>query len=383
MPPTLDVQMTTALAELKTAIANSATKDTITKLQTQVDALDMKLASRHLIGDVQAPGLIDQLKSNEDVSRLLRDKKGTVILNFDAKTTSTILQTKTVLTESSQGFQTTGVLAIDRIPGITPEARQQLTVRDLLTARPTTLPVVDFIKVSTPMGIASPVPEASTMPENAVQFTSSSEKVRNIATWIPATRQILDDLEELNGYIMSSLPYFVNLEEELQLLSGDATGENLHGLIPQASAFNTGILSANKGWNKIDIVGRAMQQITVAKELVPTFLVCHPNDWFDMRLQKDQFGNYILGSPQSMVQPNIFGLSVVATTSIASGTFLVGSGSPVASEIRDRMSMQVELSTSHSDFFTKGLLAIRAEKRLCLVVKRNGSYIQGQFTTSP
>jgi hypothetical protein len=84
-----------------------------------------------------------------------------------------------------------------------------------------------------------------------------------------------------------------------------------------------------------------------------------------------------------MIQPNIFGLSAVATTSIAAGTFLVGSGDPVASEIRDRMEMQVEISTSHSDFFVKNLLAVRAEKRLALVVKRPASLITGTFTQSP
>jgi HK97 family phage major capsid protein len=385
MPPTsaaIAPELKTALDALRAGIEAAAPASKLAALQSQVDAIDASLARKH-VGDTQAPSLIDQLKSNEDVSRLLRDKKGTCILNFDAKTTATILQTKTTLTETGQGFQTTGVLAIDRIPGITPEARQVLTVRDVLTARPTTLPVVDFVKVSTPMGIASPVPEASTKPENAVQFTSSSEKIRTIATWIPATRQILDDLEELNGYIMSSLPYYVNLEEELQLLAGDGTGENLHGLIPQASAFNTALLSASKGWNKIDIVGRAIQQITVAKEIQPSFIVLHPNDWYDMRLTKDQFGRYILGDPQSMVQPNIFGLSAVSTTSITSGTFLVGSGNPVAAEIRDRMEMQVELSTSHANFFVQNLVAIRAEKRLACIVKRNASFLAGQFTTSP
>jgi HK97 family phage major capsid protein len=240
----IDPELKSALDALRAGISAAAPASKLTALQTQVDALDVKLATRH-VGDMQAPALIDQLKSNEDVSRLLRDRKGSCVINFDAKTTSQILQTKTTLTETGQGFQTTGVMPIDRIPGITPEARQTLTVRDVLTARPTTMAVVDFIKVSTPLGIASPVPEASVKPENALNFTSSSEKIRNIATWLPATRQVLDDLQELNGYILSSLPYYVNLEEELQLLAGDNTGENLHGLIPQASAFNTALLSAS------------------------------------------------------------------------------------------------------------------------------------------
>jgi HK97 family phage major capsid protein len=378
----IDPELKSALDALRAGIAAAAPAARLTELQKQVDALDIKLADKH--GNYsQEPSLIDQLKSSEEVSRLLRDKKGSCILNFDAKTTSQILQTKTVLTEAGQGFQTTGVLPIERIPNITPEARQVLTVRDVLTARPTTMAVVDFVKVSSPLHIASPVAEASTKPENALQFASSSEKIRTIATWLPATRQILDDLTELNGFIMSSLPYYVNLAEEIELLSGDNTGEHLHGLIPQASAFNTGLLSATKGWNKIDIVGRVIQQITVAKEIQPTFIVLHPNDWYDMRLTKDSFGRYILGDPQSMVRPNIFGLSAVSTTSISNGTFLVGSGDPVASEIRDRMEMQVEISTQHADFFTLNQVAIRAEKRLALVVKRAASFLTGTFSSSP
>ena len=382
--PTMPSEFKSHFDNLKTMIAELPSKDAVTRIQAHVDLLDAKMQTR-IVGDSSfgAPSLVEQLKSNEDVSRLLRDKKGTAILNFDAKTTASIMQYKTVLTESGQGFQTTGVLPIDRLAGITPEARQTLTIRDVLTARPTASAVVDFVKVSSPLSIASPAAEASTRAENAIQFTSSSERIKTIATWLPATRQILDDLTELNGFIMSSLPFYVALEEELQLLAGDGTGENLHGLLVQASSFNTSLLSAARGWNKVDIVGRAIQQITSAKEIQPTFVVLHPNDWYDIRLTKDNYGRYILGDPQSMVRPNILGLFAVSTTSIAPGTFLVGSGDPVAAEIRDRGDLQLEISNSHSDFFTRGQVAIRCERRLALVVKRGGSFVQGSFSTSP
>lgn len=382
--PAMPSEFKTHFDSLRTMIAGLPSQDAVTKMQSQLDALDVKMATRH-VGDASfgTPSLVEQLKSNEDVSRLLRDKKGTCILNFDGKTMASIMQYKTTLTETGQGFTTTGVMPIDRIPGITPEARQTLTIRDVLTARPTTSAVVDFIKVSSPLAIASPVAEASTKPENALQFTSSSEKIRTLATWLPASRQILDDLTELNGFIMSSLPYYVNLEEELQLLAGDGTGENLHGFLTQAASFQTSLLSASKGWNKIDIVGRAIQQITSAKEIQPTFVVLHPADWYDIRLTKDSYGRYILGDPQSVVRPNILGLSAVSTTSIAPGSFLIGSGDPAAAELRDRMEMQVEVSTSHASFFTQNLVAVRAEKRLALVVKRAASYVTGTFTQSP
>ena len=85
----------------------------------------------------------------------------------------------------------------------------------------------------------------------------------------------------------------------------------------------------------------------------------------------------------SVPTPNIFGLTVDATTNIAPGSSLVGSGNAIAAEIRDRLEMQIDISTEHADFFTKNLVAVRAEKRLALITRRPGSYVTGSFTTSP
>lgn len=351
-------------------------------LQTQVDAIDTQDRTRHTGGGEKS--LVEMLRDNEDVARLVRDRKGAAVITFSGADYSGFLSRKTNITSTAVGAMTSGVLQIDRTPGITQEARQALKVRNVLTARPTTMQVVDFVKVATPMGIASPQTEASAKAENAATFTTASEKVQTIATWIPATRQVLDDFTELAGFINSSLNYYVDLAEEIQLLSGDGTGVNLHGLITQAAAFDTTLLTPTSGWNKIDIVGHAVQQIVETKEIEPTFVILNPRDWWGMRLQKDSFGRYILGDPQSEVStPNLFNLTPVSTTSISRGTFLVGSGDPAACEIRDRLEMQIEISTSHSDFFTRNLLAVRAEKRLALVVKRPASFVYGSFSSSP
>lgn len=383
-------------AELKThGTILEETKNNITKLQTQVDALDVKLAQRLIADQGQGPTLVKTFQENESVQRLLKDRSGKAVIQLKGRDIEELMSRKSIITGVTSGtaggdplnpvgVATTGVLQIDRIPGITPEARQVLKIRDLFSARPTTMQVVDFVKVTTPMSIASPVPEASVKPENVLTFQSVSEKVRLLATWIPATRQVLDDFVELMGFIQSAMPYYVNLEEELQLLAGDNTGENLHGILAQAQAFSAGLLpTPGHGWNKIDVIATAIRQINASKEIDPTFAVMHTNDWWDIRLTKDGFGRYILGDPQIAVRPNIFGLDVVPTTSMAPGTFLVGSGSPIAAEIRDRMDMQVEISTEHSDYFTRNLVAIRAEKRLALITKRVNSFVTGSFTTSP
>lgn len=375
----------TKAAEQETArgVVDGETKKAIKDLQTQMDAIDKKITDR-TVASTSGKSFFDVMKEDATVKQLLERKSGQAHFTLEGKEFTDLLEGKTTITTTAAGYAGPGVLSIERIPGITMEARQTLKVRDVLYSRPTQAGVVFFVKVNAPMAIASPVVEGNVKPENAVTFTSLSERIKTIATWIPASKQVLDDFDELSGFIQSTMPYYTNLEEELQLLSGDGTGENLHGLIVQASSFNTGFLINSAGWNKIDIIGRAIQQITVAKEIPPTFVILHPTDWWGIRLTKDSFGRYILGDPQQpLTNPNIFGLTVVATTSIASGTFLVGSGDPAASEIRDRMQMQVDISTENSDYFTRNLIAIRAEKRLALVVKRPASYVSGTFTTSP
>jgi hypothetical protein len=83
-PTTSDPELKSALDALRDGIAAAAPASKLTQLQAQVDAIDLKLASKH-IGDAPAPALIEQLKSNEDVSRLLRDKKGILQLLSDQK----------------------------------------------------------------------------------------------------------------------------------------------------------------------------------------------------------------------------------------------------------------------------------------------------------
>jgi HK97 family phage major capsid protein len=396
----VSLELKTLATEIKSAVDamrvnNDEVKTKMAGMQTQLDAIDRTTKSLPTFGFTGGPSaLYKTFDESEDVQRLVRDRPGKAVLHIKGDAFRE-MQRKTVLTETvsgsigsdtgvAAGLATTGVLPIDRMSGITTEARQQLKIRDVLSAAPTENAIVDFVKVLTPMSIASPVPEGSLKPEQNLNFTSSSERVKTLASFLVASKQILDDMQELKLWVTQSLPYYTGLAEELQILAGDNSGEDLHGIIPQAASFNTGLLpAASKGWNKIDVIAAAIEQIAITKELPPSFIVINPTDWWSIRLTKDTLGRYLLGDPQTVARPNLFGLDVVDTTSIASGTFLVGSGSPIASQIRDRQEMIVEISTEHLDFFQRNLVAIRGEKRLAMVVKRPSSYVSGTFSTSP
>jgi HK97 family phage major capsid protein len=379
--PDLETQIKSIRDEIIAKVGGNV--EQVDKMQKQLDALDCKLAQRHIADAGGAPSLVDTLKGNDAVARLVHDRRGRAVIELDEKQTARIFHKSTLTTGASASLSTTGVLQIDRMTGITAEARQELTTRNVLSSAPTTFQVVDFVKVDNPLVNASPQVEGSGKFENAVTFTAVSERVKTIATFIRASRQIMEDMTELASFLDTGLTYYVNQAEEIELLSGSAAGEHLNGLIRQATSFSTGLLSASKGWNTLDIIGRAIQQITTAKEIAPTFVILHPTDWWAMRLTKDSYGRYILGDPQSDVAASLFGLTVVSTTNIAAGTFLLGSGNPAASQIRDRMTTVVDISTEDANNFTTNLVTVRCEKRLALVVRRPASYITGSFTSSP
>jgi HK97 family phage major capsid protein len=356
------------------------TQVSMAAIQKQVDAIDKSLTEKHTLSELRT--LETELKENDNVARVMKDGHGSAKF----KVTPEMFQQKTTITSGTGSLgtlETVGVLQSERTPGIVAEARRALRVRSLLSARPTLLQSISFVKVDSPFVKASPQVEGNAKLENAVTFTVGVERVKTIATWVPATRQIMEDYTELAGFIRTALPYYVDMEEENQLLTGDGSGENLHGLCHQATAFNTALLGTG-AFSPADVIARVIQQIETANEIEPTFIVLNPANYWTIRLAKSSTGEYIFGSPaMDLGTFPLFGLQAVKTNAMTSGYFLVGSGLPVASEIRDRLAMEVTISTEHADYFTRNMVALRAEKRLALVVYRPGSYVYGAFSQSP
>ncbi len=180
------------------------------------------------------------------------------------------------------------------------------------------------------------------------------------------TRQVMDDAPALSSLVDAELGYMIKLQEEAQLISGDGTGQNILGLIPQATAYSAPFVIT--GETPIDRIALAMLQAELA--LLPASgIVVHPTDWTKMRMVKNANGEYILGSPTKSGPPTLWGLPVVSTPAITAGSFLVGAFD-TAAQIFDRMELEILLSTEHGNNFTNNEVTVRAEERLAMAVKR-------------
>jgi HK97 family phage major capsid protein len=260
----------------------------------------------------------------------------------------------------------------DRRPNLVSMALEERTVADLMAQSTTDRNSIEYYEETTVTNSATTVAEGGTKPESTLDWTLRTEAVRKIATWIPATRESLDDVSFLEGQIRNRLAFFVRRIEEQQLLGGDGTPPNLRGILNRS-----GIQTQAKGADPTpDTVYKAMQLIRGAAGAgfaEPTGVVFHPNDWTAIKLLRTADGIYIWGSPSEDGPDRIWGLPVRQTTAMTENTGLVGAFRPHAEVIR-REGVTVTLSTEHSTYFVENKVAILAESRLALAVYRPSAF---------
>ncbi|EKJ97217.1 phage major capsid protein, HK97 family [Bradyrhizobium lupini HPC(L)] len=276
-------------------------------------------------------------------------------------------------TVGSGRSQGTSLVPGARVPGIFGLPERQLTIRDLVMPGQTSSSTIEYVKETGFINNAAPVAETTAKPYSDLTFDMTSSPVRVLAHLFKASRQILDDAPALRSYIDGRARYGLRFVEENQLLNGSGTGQNLHGLVPQATAFNPAFAAADE--TAIDRLRLAVLQVVLA-EYPATAFVLNPIDWAKIELTKDAGGNYIIGNPQGSLTPTLWNLPVVSTQAMAAGEFLTGAFS-FAAQIFDRMDIEVLLSSENVDDFEKNLFTIRAEERLAFAVYRPESFVTG------
>lgn len=256
-----------------------------------------------------------------------------------------------------------------RLPGIVPFAVEDRTVADLLLQGSTDNNTLSIVTETTFTNAGTTVAEAAAKPESTLAFTRATLPVEKIATWLPVTDELLEDVAGIRSFVENRLVFMVKRVEETQLLTGNGTTPNIRGLNNA-----TGVQTQAKGVDPTpDAIYKAMTLIRNTGFAEPTFYVTHPNDWQDVKLLRTADGIYIWGSPASDEGPDrIWGLEVRVTTAQTENTGLVGTRQ--YAQIFRRSGITVTASTEHASYFTSNLVAILAEERLTLAIYRGAAF---------
>ncbi len=263
-----------------------------------------------------------------------------------------------------------------RLPGMVELPRQRLVVRDLISQGRIDNAAIEYIREVGFTNSAAPVAETVKKPESDIQMELISTSAKVIAHWMKVSKQALSDVSQLRSHIDNRLLWGLAFKEEQQLLHGDGTGQNLLGIVPQASAYAVpgGIPTA--GLTVIDTLRIAQLQAALA--LYPaTGHVLNPIDWAVIELTKDEIGRHIIGQPQGDAPASLWRLPVVETPAMTQGKFLTGAFQ-MGAEVFDLWDSRVEAGFENDDF-TRNLLTLLAEERIALAVYRPEAFIYGDI----
>jgi HK97 family phage major capsid protein len=244
-------------------------------------------------------------------------------------------------------------------------------VADLIAPGTTDSTSIVYMKESSFTNAAATVAEGATKPESTLVFDQATDPVRKIAHWLPVTEEMLEDVSQIRSYIDARLRLGVELEEEDQLLNGDGTAPNISGILDRSGLTAAQARGAD---TNADAIFKQITTIATTVFVQPTGIVMNPANWQTVQLTKNAAGNYLGNGPWAPAQPaQLWGLPVAVTPSIAANLGLVGDFRGSAQVFR-KGGLRVEASNSHSDFFVKNLVAIRAEERLALAVYREAAF---------
>jgi HK97 family phage major capsid protein len=321
----------------------------------------------------EGKSFIDMVKGDESYKD--RQKTGLAQIEVTKSDLATMKETKVT---------SAGLVVPNYDPTIQPGLRQELRIRDLLTAIPVSGQSYSYFKELLHTRGAATVAEGALKPTSNVTFETVTDRIKKIAVWMPVTDEALDDVPQLFGYIQELLRYDLKLEEEAQILKGDGTGENLNGLMTQATTYDAALTKA--GDTAIDIMRRGIYQVRKQSKLSADGLVMTELDWMNIELQKDGENRYLFANLQGLVTPVLWGRPVITSDSMDEGDGATGGEFLVANFARaailfDRMSFLFKMGLIN-DQFIKNERALLVEERLGLGVRRREALVKGQFPTA-
>lgn len=378
---TLQNQVRVEYAALE-ALGEKATGEQRTALNARVDELKIKRAELDGLETIYGEVATEERKAAEPAPS--HKTPGEIFIGSEQFKNNDGRSVRSVKVGEAKNLMTGAVAAqggawvrTDRVEPIA-LPRLGLQILNLINVSSTSSNSVEYVEHATRVNNAANVAEASTVagatskPESDLTFALRTTPVRTIATYIPQTRQILEDSAQLQALIDNELPYLLNQRLAAQIINGDGIAPNFTGFLNTAGVqqrtmsattpVGRGQLAAD---THLDTFRRAITDLALDGYVASAILV-NPAIGEAMELTKDSQARYV--SLYDPVSYRVWRTPVVESVDIAANRAIV-SDFRAAATLWTHRDIEVRFGEPN-DMFLKNLMAILAEMQAAFAVQR-------------
>lgn len=166
------------------------------------------------------------------------------------------------------------VANVQLLPGIVPIPKRKLHVRDIMQTGRMTTSDLHFLKETSVDGAPTAVAEAAQRAQMDVNYIESVAPSQFISAYVKISRKSLDDITALRASLAARLLEEYLKAEDAQILTGNATGSNLSGLLHGTNSFTYAGTGANAAEILIDSIASIEENDHQA-----TAILMRPNAW--------------------------------------------------------------------------------------------------------
>lgn len=270
-----------------------------------------------------------------------------------------------------------------RLAGMNPIASRMVRLLDIVSRGTAESNVISWVYQANKDGAAGGTAEGALKNQIDFDLVVASESVKKRTAYIKVSDEMVDDISFMTSEINNELLRELLKDVESQVYAGDGLGNNLNGIRTVATAFAAGsfALSVDNA-NIVDVLRIAMNQVKIADQVMPNYILMNPSDVTALKLIKVGSTDDRYIDQLQMVGSTLMldGVSIIESTLVAQDDYLVGAFD--LATVYDKGSISIEVGLD-SDDFTKNLRTVRAEWRGLVIVKNNDrtAFVAGDFTT--
>jgi HK97 family phage major capsid protein len=322
--------------------------------------------------------------AHNDLRKALEDNKDKIKLLKSSREGSFSIELKAAGTMLESTNISGGNVPVEqRLAGLNTVASRRVRLMDIMAAGTASSNIISWVYQANKDGAAGGTLEGAT--KNVIDFdlVVASQAVVKRTAFIKVSTEMLDDIDFIETEIRNELMRELMKDVEGTAYSGDNTAPNLNGVRTTATAFAAGSFAGTvDNANAVDVLVVAMNQIKIAEQGMPNYILMHPTNVTALKLVKVTASDKryvdrlaIIGGTLSLD-----GVPIIETTLVTVGEYLVGDFN--LSTLYSKGSIRVEMGLDGNDY-TKNLRTILAEWRGAVVVKNNDrtAFVKGVFAT--